>query len=110
VAEVCFDRRALSLEAKTVQCMTNGLVLCTTPHLPREVVIQSGCCLTFIICGGTLTRTPTRTLTLTLTLRYAARLQKLAQGLKDDLLVVMRVYFEKPRTTVGWKGTVRVFH
>ena len=39
-------------------------------------------------------------------LEYAARLIKLRDRLKDDLLVVMRVYFEKPRTTVGWKGLI----
>ena len=39
-------------------------------------------------------------------LEYAARLKALAGELKDDLLVVMRVYFEKPRTTVGWKGYI----
>jgi len=37
---------------------------------------------------------------------YAARLKALADQLKDDLFIVMRVYFEKPRTTVGWKGLV----
>jgi 3-deoxy-7-phosphoheptulonate synthase len=37
---------------------------------------------------------------------YARRLKALADELKDDLLVVMRVYFEKPRTTVGWKGYI----
>ncbi len=39
-------------------------------------------------------------------LAYARRLGTAAQRLKDDLLVVMRVYFEKPRTTVGWKGYI----
>ena len=39
-------------------------------------------------------------------MEYAQRLQKEAERLKDDLLVVMRVYFEKPRTTVGWKGLI----
>jgi 3-deoxy-7-phosphoheptulonate synthase len=39
-------------------------------------------------------------------LEYARRLKEQADRLKDDLLVVMRVYFEKPRTTVGWKGLV----
>ena len=39
-------------------------------------------------------------------LAYAARLHALAGELADDLLVVMRVYFEKPRTTVGWKGFI----
>ncbi|MEY2821183.1 MAG: hypothetical protein RJA37_20 [Verrucomicrobiota bacterium] len=37
---------------------------------------------------------------------YAALLQKEAARLSQDLLVVMRVYFEKPRTTVGWKGLI----
>jgi 3-deoxy-7-phosphoheptulonate synthase len=35
---------------------------------------------------------------------YAQRLRKVRERLADDLLVIMRVYFEKPRTTVGWKG------
>jgi 3-deoxy-7-phosphoheptulonate synthase len=39
-------------------------------------------------------------------LEYAQRLKAEADRLKDDLLVVMRVYFEKPRTTVGWKGLI----
>ncbi|HAT10660.1 MAG TPA: 3-deoxy-7-phosphoheptulonate synthase [Planctomycetes bacterium] len=39
-------------------------------------------------------------------LDYAARLKPVAQRLARDLLVVMRVYFEKPRTTVGWKGLI----
>ncbi|MBU0594116.1 MAG: 3-deoxy-7-phosphoheptulonate synthase AroG [Pseudomonadota bacterium] len=37
---------------------------------------------------------------------YAERLKKLKDELKGDLLIVMRVYFEKPRTTVGWKGLI----
>ena len=37
---------------------------------------------------------------------YAARLKDMAKRLAEDLLVVMRVYFEKPRTTIGWKGLV----
>jgi len=37
---------------------------------------------------------------------YAARLQGLATELQEQLIVVMRVYFEKPRTTVGWKGLI----
>ncbi|MCG7956528.1 MAG: 3-deoxy-7-phosphoheptulonate synthase AroG [Candidatus Thiodiazotropha taylori] len=39
-------------------------------------------------------------------LDYASRLQPLRESLKDDLEIVMRVYFEKPRTTVGWKGLI----
>ncbi|MGD8483918.1 MAG: 3-deoxy-7-phosphoheptulonate synthase AroG [Thioalkalispiraceae bacterium] len=37
---------------------------------------------------------------------YATRLKKMSDELKEDLLIVMRVYFEKPRTTVGWKGLI----
>lgn len=37
---------------------------------------------------------------------YARRLLALKQRFKDDLVIVMRVYFEKPRTTVGWKGLI----
>jgi len=39
-------------------------------------------------------------------LDYAARLKALAASVEDTLLLVMRVYFEKPRTTVGWKGLI----
>lgn len=41
---------------------------------------------------------------------YAERLKVLKDELKDDLFVVMRVYFEKPRTTVGWKGLINDPH
>lgn len=37
---------------------------------------------------------------------YARRLKDLAEKVSDTLLIVMRVYFEKPRTTVGWKGLI----
>ncbi|WP_332669777.1 3-deoxy-7-phosphoheptulonate synthase AroG [Aromatoleum sp.] len=39
-------------------------------------------------------------------LEYARQLKAESDRLKDDLLIVMRVYFEKPRTTVGWKGLI----
>ncbi len=39
-------------------------------------------------------------------LEYAHRLAALAAELREDLLIVMRVYFEKPRTTTGWKGLI----
>jgi len=41
---------------------------------------------------------------------YASKLSELANELKDDLFIVMRVYFEKPRTTVGWKGLINDPH
>ena len=43
-------------------------------------------------------------------LEYAARLHAAAQHHAAELLIVMRVYFEKPRTTVGWKGFINDPH
>jgi 3-deoxy-7-phosphoheptulonate synthase len=37
---------------------------------------------------------------------YAARLRDLAERVEQTMLVIMRVYFEKPRTTIGWKGLI----
>ncbi|HUX81518.1 MAG TPA: 3-deoxy-7-phosphoheptulonate synthase [Halothiobacillus sp.] len=37
---------------------------------------------------------------------YAARLKTLSDTVSEDILLIMRVYFEKPRTTVGWKGLI----
>jgi len=37
---------------------------------------------------------------------YAERLRELSEKVKDRFVLVMRVYFEKPRTTVGWKGLI----
>jgi len=39
-------------------------------------------------------------------LEYARHIQRMREELGKDLLIVMRVYFEKPRTTVGWKGLI----
>jgi 3-deoxy-7-phosphoheptulonate synthase len=39
-------------------------------------------------------------------LEYASRLKPIADRLSNDLVVVMRTYFEKPRTVVGWKGLI----
>ena len=41
---------------------------------------------------------------------YAQRLKSLAKEVDDSLFIVMRVYFEKPRTTVGWKGLINDPH
>lgn len=41
---------------------------------------------------------------------YAERLLKVSEELKETLLIVMRVYFEKPRTTTGWKGLINDPH
>lgn len=39
-------------------------------------------------------------------IEYATRLHKLSEELQDDLVIIMRAYLEKPRTTVGWKGLI----
>ena len=39
-------------------------------------------------------------------IEYAKKLKVLSEEVKDKLLIVMRVYFEKPRTTIGWKGLI----
>ena len=39
-------------------------------------------------------------------LEYATKLAEQQQAYKDELCIIMRVYFEKPRTTVGWKGLI----
>lgn len=39
-------------------------------------------------------------------LEYAKKLKELAKEVEKDVLIAMRVYFEKPRTTVGWKGLI----
>lgn len=41
---------------------------------------------------------------------YAGKLKKLSEQVQDQLLLLMRVYFEKPRTTVGWKGLINDPH
>jgi 3-deoxy-7-phosphoheptulonate synthase len=43
-------------------------------------------------------------------LEYAERLARLAQGVRDRMLLVMRAYFEKPRTVTGWKGLINDPH
>ena len=39
-------------------------------------------------------------------IEYAKKLKPLADALSKELKIVMRVYFEKPRTTIGWKGLI----
>src|SRR5256714_15660343 len=43
-------------------------------------------------------------------LEYARKLKAEKERQEPDLLIVMRVYFEKPRTTVGWKGLINEPH
>ena len=39
-------------------------------------------------------------------IEYAKKMRDLAEKVKETIYVVMRVYFEKPRTTIGWKGLI----
>jgi 3-deoxy-7-phosphoheptulonate synthase len=57
---------------------------------PRLLVIAGPCSIHDIVAGR----------------EYAERFKVLAEQVKDRMLLVMRVYFEKPRTTVGWKGLI----
>ncbi len=57
---------------------------------PRFLVIVGPCSIHDVVAGR----------------EYAERFAKLAEEVKDTMLLVMRVYFEKPRTTVGWKGLI----
>ncbi len=57
---------------------------------PRFLVIVGPCSIHDVVAGR----------------EYAERFAKLAKEVKDTMLLVMRVYFEKPRTTVGWKGLI----
>ena len=43
-------------------------------------------------------------------MEYAQKLKALAEEVKDTIYLVLRVYFEKPRTTVGWKGLINDPH
>ena len=45
-----------------------------------------------------------------LALDYAKRLKQLADSVREEIFIIMRVYFEKPRTTVGWKGLINDPH
>src|SRR4029079_812336 len=43
-------------------------------------------------------------------IEYAGRLSKTAKYLSEDLCIAIRVYFEKPRTSIGWKGLINDPH
>lgn len=57
---------------------------------PRLLVVAGPCSIHDVVAGR----------------EYAERFAELADQVKDRMLLVMRVYFEKPRTTVGWKGLI----
>eukprot|EP00471_Norrisiella_sphaerica_P002332 CAMPEP_0184477886 /NCGR_PEP_ID=MMETSP0113_2-20130426/15_1 /TAXON_ID=91329 /ORGANISM="Norrisiella sphaerica, Strain BC52" /LENGTH=798 /DNA_ID=CAMNT_0026855485 /DNA_START=42 /DNA_END=2438 /DNA_ORIENTATION=- len=54
----------------------------------------------FVVCG------PCSIHDVNAAMEYATQLKKVAKDLENDLFIIMRVYFEKPRTTVGWKGLI----
>ncbi|HEY0866801.1 MAG TPA: 3-deoxy-7-phosphoheptulonate synthase [Fimbriimonas sp.] len=66
------------------------VVRCLRGEDPRLVVVVGPCSLHDVRAG----------------IEYAERLKVLADRYRESLFVVMRAYFEKPRTTVGWKGLV----
>ncbi|MCO6555147.1 MAG: 3-deoxy-7-phosphoheptulonate synthase [Gilliamella sp.] len=57
-----------------------------------------------IVCGPCSIHDPVAAI------EYAHKLKRLSDEVKDHLFIVMRVYFEKPRTTVGWKGMINDPH
>lgn len=61
---------------------------------PRRIVVVGPCSIHDPVAG----------------LEYAQRLKKLSDEVSDVLMIIMRVYFEKPRTTVGWKGYINDPH
>ena len=84
--EIPISERASNVVADTRVAIANVL----EGHDPRLVVIVGPCSI----------HDPTAAL------EYAERLKPLAERYADHLIVVMRTYFEKPRTSVGWKGLI----
>ncbi|GAB2903599.1 3-deoxy-7-phosphoheptulonate synthase [Uliginosibacterium flavum] len=80
--------------AATVEAGRNAIKAILDRKDPRPMVIIGPCSIHDPVAG----------------LDYARRLKTLADEVADTLYVVMRVYFEKPRTTVGWKGFINDPH
>jgi 3-deoxy-7-phosphoheptulonate synthase len=76
--------------ARTVSCTREEVVRILSGDDDRLVVVVGPC--SVHDCNAAL--------------EYAERLAALAERVSDDLRIVMRVYFEKPRTTIGWKGLI----
>ena len=86
-------KRALPLAERTTHAVANArrdirAILRGTDH--RLMVITGPCSIHDVDAA----------------LEYAARLRDIAKELKDTLYIVMRTYFEKPRTALGWKGLI----
>ena len=83
----------LPLSAKAAKTVTHGR------NLLRKILDRKDHRL-FVVVGPCSIHDPVAGLD------YARRLKKLADDVGDTLQIIMRVYFEKPRTTVGWKGYI----
>ncbi|UCV16786.1 3-deoxy-7-phosphoheptulonate synthase [Quatrionicoccus australiensis] len=83
----------LPLSAKAAKTVTHGR------NLLRKIIDRKDHRL-FVVVGPCSIHDPVAGLD------YARRLKKLADDVGDTLQIIMRVYFEKPRTTVGWKGYI----
>ena len=79
---------------QTVSAARNVVARILSGHDPRLLVVVGPCSIHDIAAA----------------MDYAQRLKALADELQDQLFIVMRVYFEKPRTTVGWKGLINDPH
>ena len=84
--EIPISERASNVVAASRAAITNAL----KGQDPRLVVIAGPCSIHDTVAA----------------LEYAERLARLASRYADQLIVVMRTYFEKPRTSVGWKGLI----
>lgn len=82
------------LAAKTVLEGRRTIITQLEGHDPRRLLVIGPCSIHDPLAG----------------LDYARRLKALAQRVSDQFIVIMRVYFEKPRTAVGWKGYINDPH
>lgn len=79
----------------------------TTVHFGREEIqkiMDGNDDRLVVICGPCSIHDPEAAL------EYAGHLKRMRDELSDDLMILMRVYFEKPRTTTGWKGLINDPH
>ena len=82
-----------SLEGKALEAVQNG-------HRSVKGILDHEDSRLIVVVGPCSIHSPTEAL------EYARRLKTLADELSNELLIVMRVYFEKPRTAIGWEGLI----
>jgi 3-deoxy-7-phosphoheptulonate synthase len=82
-----------SLEGKALETVQNG-------HRSVKGILDHEDPRLIVVVGPCSIHSPTEAL------EYARRLKTLADELSNELLIVMRVYFEKPRTAIGWEGLI----